>query len=89
MHSLALFFPFLLAPIAASQVVQALNITTLAAVDGSSTLECWQLNAPTIASTEPGTVGLMATALGTAGDVTYKVIPAGYDGGLHNAPAVQ
>lgn len=66
-----------------------LNVTAIGARNGSSTLECWQIDAPFAISDQAGTAG---TALANLGNVTrflYSVIPAGFDGGLHNAPANQ
>lgn len=66
-----------------------LNVTALGAANGASTLECWQMNAPFSISTEAGTAGSASASLGGLANFTYAVIPAGYDGGLHNAPRNQ
>lgn len=87
--------PFLLGPllllVAATTKVAAefLNITTISASNGESTIECWRLASPFTTSSTPGTSGTAVTSLGEAGKVSYLSIPPHFDGGLHNAPAVQ
>ena len=66
-----------------------LNITTVAAANGLSTLECWQLSAPFTQSSTPGTSGALNTQLGESGTSSFTTLPPEFDGGLHNAPAVQ
>ena len=66
-----------------------LNLTTIAAANGKSTLECWQLSAPLAQSSQAGTSGAAIAQLGEAGATSYTLIPPQFDGGLHNAPAVQ
>ncbi|KAI1799470.1 hypothetical protein F4811DRAFT_543738 [Daldinia bambusicola] len=66
-----------------------LNITAIGARDGSSTLECWQMNTPFNSSSDPGTAGSLVTDLGGVSNVSYSIIPPGYDGGLHHAPYAQ
>lgn len=63
-----------------------LNVTALGAANGASTLECWQLESPFSISSQAGTAGSASLNLGDAANLTYAVIPAGFDGGLHNAP---
>lgn len=66
------------------------NITTIAAnAQNESTLECWQLTAPFVASADAGVSGAVFAQLGETAKTSYGVIPAGFDGGLHTAPAVQ
>lgn len=65
------------------------NVTTIAATNGSSTLECWQLKSNLTTSSEAGTTGSLLTALGDVSEMSYTVLPAGFDGGRHNAPSVQ
>lgn len=52
-------------------------------------LECWQLDAPLLASAAAGTAGAVFAQLGETGATSWGLIPAGFNGGLHNAPAVQ
>lgn len=66
----------------------ALNITAISAANGSSTLECWQLDNFTVSNT-PGTVGALSVFFGEASNVSYTVIPPRTDAGLHRAPAAQ
>ncbi|KAM0794798.1 hypothetical protein BDR22DRAFT_814553 [Usnea florida] len=72
-----------------SPLPSRLNITTIGAANGKSTLECWQLSAPLVPSNQPGVVGSAVAQLGEAGATSYTLLPPQYDGGLHNAPAVQ
>lgn len=66
-----------------------LNVTAIGASGGKSTLECWQLDAPFAVSDTPGTRGSAAATLGNVSNLGMTVLPAGFDGGLHNAPANQ
>ncbi|KAJ5160826.1 uncharacterized protein N7482_007830, partial [Penicillium canariense] len=71
-----------------------LNVTVLGAKDNRSTLECWALEPGFQTSNQAGTSGTEALNLGPIGgahaaNATYSVIPAGFDGGRHNAPAQQ
>ena len=66
-----------------------LNITTIAAASGKSILECWQLSAPFVQSSQAGTSGAAVAQLGETGATSYTLLPPEFDGGLHNAPAVQ
>ncbi|KAJ9211761.1 hypothetical protein DTO166G4_6649 [Paecilomyces variotii] len=71
-----------------------LNVTVLGARNNRSTLECWALEPGFKTSTESGTAGSMSLNLGplggkSAGNSTYAVIPAKFDGGRHNAPTPQ
>ncbi|KJZ72678.1 hypothetical protein HIM_07870 [Hirsutella minnesotensis 3608] len=66
-----------------------LTVTAISAVDGRSTIECWQLEAPVQLSTVPGTEGGSTASLGPITSATLTTVPAGFDGGLHNAPRAQ
>ncbi|GAW19600.1 hypothetical protein ANO14919_090880 [Xylariales sp. No.14919] len=66
-----------------------LNVTAISARDGSSTLECWQMNEPFDTSTQPGISGTAQVSLGAASSLTYSIIPPNFDGGIHNAPENQ
>ncbi len=69
---------------------KTLNITTIAAnAQKESIIECWQLTAPFIASAAAGISGAEFAQLGDTGATSYGLIPAEFDGGLHNAPVVQ
>ncbi|KAF6795452.1 small secreted protein [Colletotrichum sojae] len=66
-----------------------LNITAIGAHDGLSRFECWELNAPFMATNQTGLEGTRATALGDVSRMTYNVFPAGFDSPLHPAPGNQ
>ncbi|KAI9747943.1 MAG: hypothetical protein M1815_003737 [Lichina confinis] len=66
-----------------------LKITAISASNNVSTLQCWEIQTPFKTSDTPGTDGVAALALGEIGKAQYIVLPAGFDGGLHVAPANQ
>lgn len=66
-----------------------LNITTIAAASGKSILECWQLSAPFVQSSQAGTSGAAVAQLGETAATSYTLLPPEFNGGFHNAPAVQ
>lgn len=66
-----------------------LNITAISAKNGVSNIECWQLSSPLLKSNQAGVSGAALAQLGQAGNTSYAIIPAQFDGGLHNAPVVQ
>lgn len=66
-----------------------LNITTLAASNGSSTLECWSLSSGFTSSSQAGTTGAKILPLGDLANASYSILPAEFAAGLHNAPNVQ
>ena len=69
---------------------RTLNLTTIATnSEKESTIECWQLDAQFVASSAAGTSGAVFAQLGLTGATSYGIIPAEFDGGLHNAPVVQ
>jgi len=70
-------------------VPQTLNLTAISAANGVSTLECWQLTNRFAVSSTPGQAGSAALSLGNASTASYTVLPPGFDGGMHRAPAVQ
>ena len=65
------------------------NVTTTAAENGNSVVECWQFEDPFTTSTQPGVQGTSSTRLGNLLSGTYSIVPAGTNGGPHNAPAPQ
>ncbi|KAI0529982.1 hypothetical protein GGR58DRAFT_495000 [Xylaria digitata] len=86
MQAISLFaFPWLFQAAASLH----LNVTAISARDGSSTLECWQVNQPFDTSTEPGISGTTQVSLGTASSLSYSILPPNFDGGIHNAPENQ
>jgi hypothetical protein len=67
-----------------------LNVTVLGAQHNHSTVECWALDSGFKISSEAGTAGSKSLDLGELGGAsTYTILPAGFDGGRHNAPALQ
>ncbi|KAI3136424.1 hypothetical protein CBS147325_7414 [Penicillium roqueforti] len=71
-------------------LAQSLNVTVLGARHHRSTLECWALVPGFQTSAQPGQVGTAALNLGdVGGNASFAVLPAGFDGGRHNAPALQ
>lgn len=71
-----------------------LNITVLSAQNNHSTLECWALEPGFKTSSQAGTAGTESLNLGpigggNAGNASLSVLPAGFNGGRHNAPALQ
>ena len=66
-----------------------LNITAIGAANGRSTIECWQITRPFDISADPGTAGTRAQQLGDTTNLTFTILPPKFDGGIHNAPAVQ
>lgn len=63
-----------------------LNVTVVGAANGQSRFECWELDDPFVSSTQPGVVGSHTTSLGDVANITYNVLPAGYDSEVHVAP---
>lgn len=79
---------------AALTTASTLNVTVLGAQNNKSTLECWALDPGFKTSTTAGTSGTEVLNLGpvgglNAGNASYSVLPAKFDGGRHNAPALQ
>lgn len=67
-----------------------LNVTVIGARHNRSTLECWALQPGFKTSDQPGQIGTATLDLGsTGGNASYTVLTAGFDGGRHNAPALQ
>ncbi len=67
----------------------SLNITAIGVQDGKSRFECWQLSTPFEYSDQSGLVGSGTTFLGDVANITYNVIPASFDSGVHTAPTAQ
>lgn len=81
-------FRFLPLAITAARAVRALslNISVTAAANNASTIECWQMDTPFASSATPGVSGSATALIGNAANITFTVVPAGFDGGLHRAP---
>lgn len=84
-----LAFALLLGQLACSVGALNLNITALSAANNASTLECWQMETPFAISTQQGTAGSAQLQLGNVSTISYSVLPAQFDAGLHTAPANQ
>ncbi|KAI4860541.1 hypothetical protein F4820DRAFT_461604 [Hypoxylon rubiginosum] len=65
------------------------NVTAVSAQNGSSILQCWQMDKPFETSSQPGTTGTSLLMLSDVSNLTYGIIPPNSDGGWHNAPKVQ
>ncbi|EKV04891.1 WD40 repeat-like protein [Penicillium digitatum] len=73
-----------------SSLGSTLNVTVLGARHNRSTLECWALQPGFETSDQPGQVGTATLNLDAiGGNASFAVLPAGFDGGRHNAPALQ
>ena len=86
--TLAILFTLAYSQTTSTPSTTGLNITALDAVNGSSILQCWQLDPFTVSST-PGTVGALSVFFGEASNVSFTVIPPRTNAGLHVAPAAQ
>ena len=75
-------------PILSNVTTPNLNLTTIAARDGQSVLQCWSIPEFTQSATA-GTAGALNLFLGGTANASYTVIPPRFDGGLHTAPAPQ
>ena len=89
MHLIPLLLSLLPIPTSAT----TLNMTVINARNNHSTLECWAVEPGFQTSSQAGTVGALALNLGLIGgagaNATYTVLPPGFEGGRHNAPARQ
>lgn len=86
---LLLVFPFTTSALDASPS-STLNVTVLGARHNRSTLECWALQPGFETSDVAGISGSSIVGLGVVdGNVSFTSLPAGFDGGRHNAPALQ
>jgi len=66
-----------------------LNVTALWAENGASVLQCWQILPGFTTSSQSGTAGASILQLGALSNMSYSVIPPGFNAGLHNAPTEQ
>lgn len=66
-----------------------LNITAIGTYNNASRFECWELDHPFISSNQSGLVGTRTTLLGDVSNITYNVLPAGFESPLHPAPSNQ
>ena len=66
-----------------------LNVTAISAVNGASVIQCWQILPGFTTSSQSGTAGASILQLGAVANMSYSVIPPGFNAGLHNAPTQQ
>ncbi|KAH7104485.1 hypothetical protein BKA62DRAFT_589910, partial [Auriculariales sp. MPI-PUGE-AT-0066] len=66
-----------------------INVTALTAHHGRSVFECWALVPGFATSNQTGTAGAQKLELGNVANASYSILPPNFDGGLHNAPAIQ
>ena len=92
MLSLSLLFSFYFVFIFFSSSFAAspanFNATAISACHEFSVLECWQLSAPFVTSTQAGTIGAAFTQLGNTATASLSILPRKFNGGMPNAPAV-
>lgn len=67
----------------------SLNITAIGAANNASVLECWQMGTPFESAAILGITGSKTAVIGNAANISYTVLPAAFDGGLHNASLKQ
>ncbi|KAK9792921.1 putative Cupin type-1 domain-containing protein [Seiridium cardinale] len=84
-----LLFPMLFFAAFNGVLSTSLNVTVVGAQGGMSRFECWTLAVPFDASSQHGIIGTQTTVLGDVSNITYNVIPVGFDSGFHTAPANQ
>lgn len=68
---------------------QPFNISTIAAVNNTSVIQCWQLETPLETSQTAGIVGASSLPLGSFVNATYGALASHYAGSPHPAPSVQ
>jgi hypothetical protein len=66
-----------------------LNITAIGTCNNASRFECWELDQPFISTNQPGLVNTRATILGDVTNISYSVLPSGFNSPLHPAPSNQ
>jgi hypothetical protein len=83
------FFGTLSAAAAVMTTGTKLNVTAIGTHKNASRFECWELNQPFIKSNQPGLLNTRVTMLGDVANVTYSVLPSGFNSPLHPAPSNQ
>ncbi|PWY87672.1 hypothetical protein BO70DRAFT_332787 [Aspergillus heteromorphus CBS 117.55] len=90
MTVLPTIFSLLFATTATATIPSTLNITTITAHNDQSAIECWALDPGFTTTDQAGVSGTASISLGpVAGNVTNIIVPGAFDGGSHNAPALQ
>ncbi|KAI0883297.1 uncharacterized protein GGS22DRAFT_168354 [Annulohypoxylon maeteangense] len=62
------------------------NVTAVAAVDGHSTIQCWQLDNEFTSKNVLNRSSIYSADLGGVANLSYTFIPPNYDQGVHSAP---
>ncbi|KAI1317214.1 hypothetical protein F5Y16DRAFT_392909 [Xylariaceae sp. FL0255] len=83
------YLAFLLASFNTPAVSANLNVTAIGYHNNQSHFECWQLCSPFISSDQNGLVGAATMSLGDVVNMTYNVVPPGFDSGFHTTPTNQ
>ncbi|OCK74149.1 hypothetical protein K432DRAFT_311306, partial [Lepidopterella palustris CBS 459.81] len=58
-------------------------------VNNNSAFECWQLYNPFKTALIPGIIDTASTTIGNFTNIAYTILPARFNGGIHNAPVPQ
>ena len=69
--------------------ISSFNITTIAAVNDASVLQCWQITLPLTKGSQVGLPGAVVQSLGNVSAMQWASVPANYAGTAHPAPVVQ
>ncbi|KAI1092321.1 hypothetical protein F5B19DRAFT_492563 [Rostrohypoxylon terebratum] len=62
------------------------NVTAVAAVNGHSTIQCWQLDNAFTSHNVLNRSSIYSADLGGVANLSYTFIPPNYDQGIHSAP---
>ena len=93
MHIPVLTLLFAILPAALAQAYSNVTYLTAPALvttpENTTTIQCWRLATPFITSSTPGVSGTEVATISNVGDLEYTILPARYDGGVHNAPVPQ
>lgn len=66
-----------------------LNITAIWGENGVSVLQCWQILPGFNTSSQAGTAGASILQLGAVANMSYSVLPPGFNASFHRAPTEQ
>ena len=72
-----------------ANIISSFNVTTIAAVNNASVLQCWQITLPLSTGTQAGIPGAVIQSLGQVSSMQWASVPANYAGTAHPAPVVQ
>ena len=79
----------LVSVVAAVSAPPTLNLTSLGARNGASTIECWQLANPFQTTQQVGVPGTLQLQLGDVSNMSYTIVPPKFYPAPHNAPIIQ